>query len=242
MVFKVSYIVGIIWHGTCSLRCTVRHKPDSLPNFCPPNFRWRGWFPSWRLNNLRVRGDTWTAPSGTQMTGWRVFHLFYQAKESSPGCLSATGKCDDRMGWSAVDFQHLTMSTPVYKDRWLSSHISVMTCISGEPPPTLPGVATHPPSQRTETKGTGAAPMTKCSLSHFAEDVYKSLGTGMANMPCPLDYVRRWAHPNSPVWEADLCFLWELFTLSWKPSDLLMERRAGHFLRRVQHTSHFWIS
>ena len=111
MVFKVSYIVGIIWHGTCSLRCTVRHKPDSLPNFCPPNFRWRGWFPSWRLNNLRVRGDTWTAPSGTQMTGWRVFHLFYQAKESSPGCLSATGKCDDRMGWSATDFQHLTMST-----------------------------------------------------------------------------------------------------------------------------------
>lgn len=138
-------------------------------------------------------------------------------------------------------FQHLTKSTPVYKDRWPSSHISVMTCISGEPPPTLPELATHPPDQRTETQGTGAAPLTKM-FSHFAEDVYKSLGTGKANVPSPLEYSRRWAHPNSPIWEADLCVLWELLTLSWKPSDLLIERRAGHFLRRVKYMSPFWMS
>ena len=118
MVFKVSYIVSIIWHGTCSLRCTVIHKPDSLPNFCPPNFRWQGWFPSSRLNNLRVRGDPWTALSGTQTTGWRVFTSSVKLRFLHQDVWSATRKCDDRMGWSAAVFSasdqiHTSLQRPL---------------------------------------------------------------------------------------------------------------------------------
>lgn len=241
MVFKVSYIVSIIWHGTCSLRCAVIHKPDSLPNFCPPNFRWQGWFPSSRLNNLRVRGDTWTGPSGTQTTEWRVFHLFFKLRNPPWDVCSATRKCDDRMGWSAAAFSasdqiHTSLQRPLtvqshFSDdlhlRWTSPHSARTSYTSSWP--------------ENRNSGTGAAPLTKM-FSHFAEDVYKSLGTGKANVPSPLEYSRRWAHPNSPIWEADLCVLWELLTLSWKPSDLLIERRAGHFLRRVKYMSPFWMS
>lgn len=120
-----------------------------------------------KINNLRVRGDTWTGPSGTQTTEWRVFHLFFKLR--NPPGMFAQPQGGVTIEWAGLPqhFQHLTKSTPVYKDCWPSSHTSVMTCISGEPPLTLPELATHPPDQSAEAGGTGAAPLTTMSSLSF---------------------------------------------------------------------------
>lgn len=141
-------------------------------------------------------------------------------------------------------FQHLASVVPIYKRPFFVKSVPVVTCISIE-------LTHHTAGMARRTSCWAVRGDVRKGKRPYGEWVHSlwlcwaltgSTWTWKTGLAYPSWFIRRWPHPTSPLWWADLWFQWEHLTSSVKPNHPFIGEKHDTLLRRVKRMSHFPMS